>query len=310
MTERHAQAATAPVIVGVDSSATSTAAVRIGAWEARRRRAPLLLVHGYLDEMPYASYGWAVYPSLYQTARDSARGMLTDVELRTRADHPGLQVRSALVAGGGASALVELSHTASLVVVGSRGSGGFAGLLLGSVSAQVAMHGHAPVIVVRPPAADVPANNVGATVPGDGPIVVGVDGSSENAAAIGFAFDEANARSVPLVGLYSWWTLPTANLGPTDSLHYDPVAAKDEAERMLSEALAGWSEKYSDVPVRRVAVHDINPAWALIDASRQAALVVVGSRGRGGFASLLLGSVSQTVLSNAHCPVAVVREST
>jgi nucleotide-binding universal stress UspA family protein len=233
-----------------------------------------------------------------------AHTRLTDIELRTRAEHPGVTVRSALVAGGGASTLVELSRTSSLVVVGSRGSAGFAGLSLGSVGAQVAMYAHAPVVVVRPRA-------VGALPgppPGPGPVVVGVDGSAGSTAAIDFAFEEADARGVQLVAVYSWWLLPLSNLGPATPVRYDPVQARDEAERMLAEALAGWSEKYPDVPVRPVAKHDMNPSLVLIGASQEAGLLVVGSRGRGGFASMLLGSVSQTVVGKAHCPVAVVRQ--
>jgi nucleotide-binding universal stress UspA family protein len=290
----------------VDGSAGSVAAVGLGAWEAKRRRQPLLLVHGFLDQMPYAAYGWASYQPLVSAVRNDARSMLTDIELRARADHPGLTVRSALVAGGGASTLVELSRTSGLVVVGSRGLGGFAGLLLGSVGGQVAMHGHAPVIVVRPPDAPTP---VGRSATVSGPVVVGVDGPTASAATLGFAFDEASARGVPLVALYVWWLLPLDNLGPTSPVRYDPVEAQVEADRMLAEALAGWSEKYPDVPVRPVAQHDMNPSWALIEASRAAGLVVVGSRGRGGFASLLLGSVSQALVGNGHCPVAVIRES-
>jgi hypothetical protein len=90
-------------MVGVDGSAGSVAAVRLGAWEAKRRRLPLLLVHGYLDRLPYATYGWTSYQPLATAVRDEAHTMLTDIELRARADHPGLTVRSALVAGGGAS---------------------------------------------------------------------------------------------------------------------------------------------------------------------------------------------------------------
>jgi len=307
MYEPRSQAEAKPVMVGVDGSAGSAAAVRIGAWEAKRRRLPLLLVHGYLDQLPYPTHGWTYYQPLATVVRNDAHTMLTDVELRARADHPGLTVRSALVAGGGASTLAELSHTSSLVVVGSRGLGGFAGLSLGSVGAQVAMHSHAPVIVVRPRYAAMPTGGGGGSPPGSGPVVVGVDGSARSAAALGFAFDEANARNVPLVALHAW-SVPFDVLGPTSPVRVDAMPARQEAERLLAEALAGWSEKYPDVPVRLVDEHDVNPSRTLIEASRGAGLVVVGNRGRGGFASLLLGSVSHALVGNAHCPVAVIRE--
>lgn len=302
MSRRPSGSTPGPVIVGVDGSPGSWAAVGLGAWEAKRRHLPLLLVYAYTEPVPYAGYGWGPYPPYPQSFRDDAREMLTGIEMRTRADHPGVQVRSTLVPGGGASALVELSRTASLVLVGSRGLGGFAGLLLGSVSTQVATHAHAPLIVVRTREGS-PAE---AGLSDPGPIVVGLDGSPHSAAALAFAAEEASARSVPLVAVYVWWALPKQL--PSTSLTHDTVHGQEQAERMLAEALAGWSEKYPDLEVRRSVINDPSPQWRLIESSREAGLLVVGSRGRGGFASMLLGSVSRTVLNHAHCPVAVIRD--
>jgi len=272
-----------PVLVGVDGSASAHAAVELGAWEARRRRVPLLLVHGFQDDLPHATYGLVTRAPVISAVRDGARSMLEDIENRTHAAHPGLTVRSTLVGGGGASSLVELSRGASLVVVGCRGSGGFAGLLIGSVGAQVAMYSQAPVIVMRPP------DGPGAPVP-DAQVVVGVDGSSSSTDVVGFAFDEAKQRGVPLVAVHA-----TRDDAPVA----DPAGA-------LADALAGWAEKYPEVPLIPT-VRPMDPAPALIDASRDAGLVVVGNRGHGGFARLLLGSVSQALIGHAACPVAVVR---
>jgi nucleotide-binding universal stress UspA family protein len=287
-----------PVIVGVDGSASGAAAIEYGAWEARHRHAALLLVHGLLDRMPYPSYGWVPHVPIENVVRAEARTMVEQAEHRTRSTHPGLTVRSTLVAGGGASTLVELSRTAQLVVVGARGAGGFAELRLGSVSAQVTMHAHAPVVVVR----EDPATSAGR------PVVVGIDGSPAADEALAFAYEEAVARGVAVRPVYAWWTLPLRNLGPTNPLTYEPQVAQDEANRMLAEVLAGWRQKYPDVVVEERAVHDLNPAWALIESSRDAGLLVVGSRGRGGFASLLLGSVGQSVVAHASCSVAVIHE--
>jgi nucleotide-binding universal stress UspA family protein len=285
----------------VDDSVGARAAVELGAWEAQRRHVPLLLVYGYQDRLPYASYGLLPHSPVISATRDSARAVLEETANRARAEHPGVTVRSTLVAGGGASTLVELSHEASLVLVGSRGQGGFAGLMVGSVGSQVAMHSHTPVIVVRPPNAS-EAGNISSS-----PVIVGVDGSAGSGEALAFAFDEAEARDVPLIPLFAWSRLPPGNLGPEGPLDHGLTQARDEASRMLAEAIAGWLDKYPHVRVTPKALYEIHPSWALIEASRRAGLVVVGSRGRGGFASLLLGSVSHDLVGHAHCPVAVVR---
>lgn len=281
----RANRSVAPVLVGVDGSAGSLAAVELAAWEAKRRRQPLQLVNGYEDETPGPRYGAGLAGPLTHPGRHDALSMLTDVELATRARHPGVRVHSTAVAGGAASALVALSQDASLVVVGARGQGGFGGLLLGSVAAQVSMHAHAPVIVVRPAGAD--------RFPAAGPVVVGVDGSAGSALAIPFAFEEAAGRQAPLVAVHGWFT-DQASDGPA-------------IDASIADAVAPWVEKFPDVVVRRRPVRHANPTWSLLEQSRDASLLVVGARGGGGFAGLLLGSVSRTVLAYGRC-VAVVRD--
>lgn len=300
------QRSTTPVLVGVDGSPGSLAAVELGAWEAKRRRAPLHLVNGYQGDTPHLGYGWVPYATLGTAMRDAARDLLSGIEVATHAAHPGLTVRSTVVAGGGASALVELSRDASLVLVGSRGHGGFADLLLGSVAAQVVTHAHAPVIVVRPPTDD-PHGAVAAArvAPGSGPVVVGIDGSPASSLALQFALDEAAARQASLVAIYVWSTDPLDNL--RSGAPYDPGRAEAEADRMVAEAVAGWTDKYPDTTIVRRPVHHLNPTWTLMESSRDASLLVVGSRGRGGFARLLLGSVSRELAARAYCPVAIVR---
>jgi nucleotide-binding universal stress UspA family protein len=160
------------------------------------------------------------------------------------------------------------------------------------------------VIVVRPPLGD---TDDMPPVPHPGPVLVGVDGSPSSDAALRFAFDEASMRGVPLVALNSWWMLPRDNLGPVYPGTYDDLErATDEAQRLLAEAVAGWSADYPDIELEKRSPHEMNPSIALIDASRDAGLVVVGSRGRGGFVGLLLGSVGRDMVGNAQCPVAVV----
>lgn len=289
---------TGSVVAGVDDSDASRAGVDLAAQEASRRRLPLRLVHGYVAPVPHSAVGFVPYPLDVQAPLHHARAVVAAAAHGVRQRHPDLDVTTAVTVGGPAGVLVEESGAASLVVVGCRGSGGFARLLAGSVSTQVATYAHCPVIVVRPPAGP------------DGrplPVVVGVDGSPESALALGFGFEEASARGVPLTAIYVWQALPRANLGPITRWHYDPAEATQEARRLLAEAVAGWQEKYPEVAVRQRAVYDFNPAETLVDASQEASLVVVGSRGLGGFTGMLLGSVGRALVHHAHCPVTVVR---
>lgn len=276
-------------MVGVDGSPPSLAAVDAGAAEAAGRGLPLLLVHAF-------TWPWfwppldATHDAAVPDPRDRARGVLADAEARVRAGHPGLPVRSRLVDGGAADVLVDASRRAALVVVGARGEGGFAELLAGSAAVQVATHARCPVMVVR-----------GLGDP-QRPVVVGVDGSTESRHAVGFAFDVAARRRVPLVVLHAWppdlaWPPELASHG------YEAPPAPD----VVAGSLADHPDRYPDVPVRRRVVRGVAAGRALVDASGDAGVVVVGSRGHGGFAGLLLGSVSQTLLHHSRCPVVVTR---
>jgi nucleotide-binding universal stress UspA family protein len=134
-------------------------------------------------------------------------------------------------------------------------------------------------------------------------VVVGVDGSPTSEAALAFAFEAAATRGVSLVAVHTWWDL---FVDPTMAPLPDWDAIEVDEREVLAERLSGWGEKYPDVPVQRLVERD-QPAHALVEQSLRAQLVVVGSRGRGNFAGLVLGSVSHAVLHRAHCPVAVVR---
>ncbi|GAA1403396.1 hypothetical protein GCM10009639_48190 [Kitasatospora putterlickiae] len=175
--------------------------------------------------------------------------------------------------------LARHSREAALVVVGSRGLGRFGALLIGSVAVHLAAHADCPVLIVR-----------GRPDP-DGPVLVAVDGTGVGAEALGFAFAEASARRAPLTALH---------------IAHPSTGRPDQEERVLAEALAGWREKYPAVEPRSEVV-EAHTRPALLEASREAQLLVVGARGRGGFAGLLLGSTSQAMIQHAHCPVVVVR---
>lgn len=280
-----------PVVVGVDGSASGLAAVDLAAREAILRRRPLCLVHAFI--WPYLHVPLDPSPSGPPEGglRHQAERILAEAHTRAHATAPDLVVRSELVTGDAAAVMIGASRTADLVVVGDRGLGGFTGLLLGSVAVQLAAHAICPVIVVR------------GTADPAAPVLLGVDGSPANDRAIGFAFEEASRRGVPLIALHAW--THSAATGPGTRAQPGRDDAEVEAARVLAEALTGWHDEYPDVVAHRDLVH-AGARNALIEATHRAQLVVVGTRGRGGFTGLLLGSVSQAVLHHAACPVAVV----
>jgi len=182
-------------------------------------------------------------------------------------------------------------------VLGRRGTGGFMGLPVGSVSVAVATHAQCPVVVVVRDDAPPSPNS---------PIVVGVEESADARLAVGFAFEEAAARGAGLVAVRAW--TPPSSPWRSDRWPLDLDTDEVElAERNLaSHTLHDWCERYPAVEVS-VQTVSATPAHALEIASRDAQLLVVGCQGRGGFHGLLLGSVSVQVLHHARCPVAVVR---
>lgn len=285
----------APIVVGVDGSEPSLAAARWAATEARLRRRPLRVVHAYTWPFVPASLaapplGWSE-----ETLRKDAEALVAAAVSAVTTDAGDVPLGGRAIGGPPAAVLVEASADACLVVVGHRGRGGLASLLLGSVAAGVAAHAHGPVVVVRQPPDATPLAE---------PVVVGVDGSRPSDAAVGFAFEEADLRGLPLTVAHAWTPSPSRSGGRplTDDVEELETA---EVHRMRGWVQL-WREKFPHVPVtyRLIAAH---PAAALIDLSRDATLLVVGSRGHGGFAGLLLGSVSQQVLHHARCPIAVVR---
>ena len=288
-----------PVVVGVDGSETALHAVRWGAREAARRHAPLRLVH-VCHLVPVRHPRQVSPPPEYHAAvLDQGRHWLTEATEVARRVAPDLLPVTDLRDGSTADVLVGESRTAQLVVIGSRGLGGFAALLVGSVPVALSAHAHCPVVVVRAPGAD------GARQ-ADGPVVVGVDGSELSDAAVTLAFDTAAGHGVPLVAVHTWQDTPmtgawTALPGTVD---WDWLQA--EEEKQLVERLVTWREKFPQVEVRPV-VERGRPETALLAHAAGAQLLVVGSRGRGALTGLGLGSVSQSLVHHAECPVAVAR---
>lgn len=282
----------APVMVGVDGSESALHAVRWAADEARRRGTTLRVVHAY--EIP-AGYppGFVDWHMLHEALAAQGRSWLDRARDAAEETVPGLTVEVLEVRAGAVPTLVGKSEDAALLVLGTRGLGGFTGLLIGSTAVELAARAHCPVVVVRGPEHG-------------GPVVVGVDGTPVGEIAIAFAFAEASTRGTDLVAVHTWTDLlvETAFADGAAALDFTPLA--QQAEEVLGERLAGWQEKYPDVRVTRHVSRE-RASRALLRHAEGAALVVVGSRGRGGFRGLLLGSTSQHLLHHAPCPVAVVR---
>ncbi|MFC8146814.1 universal stress protein [Streptomyces paradoxus] len=286
-----------PVVVGVDGSPSALAAVEAAAQEARMRGAKLHVVHAFIWPAMHVPPGGSPLGPPAGGVQESVEHLLAEAVERALAAAPGVVADQAVIAGQAVTALEAESRTAQLMVVGHRGSGGFAGLLLGSTSVHLAAHSRCPVIVVR----DRMAN--------DGPVLVAVAGTPHNRGVITYAFEEASLRGADLVALHVAGTWSDhGDTRPADlvDLSGDGAMLQADEERLLDEALSGHREEHPEVTVHaRVVRGRTRPT--LIEASRGAQLTVVGTRGHGGFTGLLLGSVSQAVLHHAHCPVAVVR---
>lgn len=282
------------VVVGVDGSAHTKAAISWAARDAALHGLPLTLVHVIQPPMvlswpentaaeygPWQSQGKEVIESATAIA-EQAVAELGEVEIVSETFTEAMR-----------PTLIELTKTAKLMVVASRGLGAFGRMLLGSVSSALVHHAYCPVAVIHDDA-DM-ADRL------DAPVVVGVDGSTASETATALAFDEAARRKVELVAAHAWSDTIAIE---TPGITYQTMQGL--GEEVLAERLAGWQERYPDVNVRRVVACD-RPAHQLLELSEEAQLVVVGSHGRGGFAGMLLGSVSTKVVNEAHIPVIVAR---
>jgi nucleotide-binding universal stress UspA family protein len=286
------------VIVGADGSPASRVAVDWAAREAELRRSPLTVVHvvptgtvvSWMD-VPITERYWADRDRRAQKVITDALALVTDAI----SDRPAITVAHRIMEAPTVPALVEMSATAEMVVVGCRGQGGVGRLLLGSVSTGLVHRAHCPVAVVRDEDPLMPD-------PAHAPVVVGTDCSSASDLATEIAFDEAAWRGAPLVAVHVW------------SDHIDDLAdylwtdAEQSARRALTEYLERWRHRYPKVTVR-VAVERDHPARRLLDHADKAQLLVVGSHGRGGFEGMLLGSLSSAVVHGARMPVIVARGS-
>lgn len=283
------------LVVGVDGSAASYAAVSWAAHEAAIRRLSVTLLHVVAPTM----ISTAEAPNDTITTRQEAKARQVLERARRAVDEQTGEarpdVRTEVRYAGVLEALVDASRDAQMVAVGTRGVDEFSSHILGSVSSGLLHHAHCPVAVIHA------ADSGGREIREDKPVLLGIDGSPVSEAATALAFEEAWRRRVPVVALHAW-----SDVGVLPILGMDWRVYRDEGDEVLGERLAGWHEIYPDVQVHRRLVCDVPSRW-LITESESAQLVVVGSRGRGGFDGLRLGSVSSAVAQSARAPVIVVR---
>jgi nucleotide-binding universal stress UspA family protein len=290
-TEEVDAMATAPIVVGIDGSPAGLRAVDLAVREAGLRNLPVRLV--------YAST-WTSHPAWVDVmpSEQFAADLMEDEPrraMREALDRVGqsVPVSSEIVPGYPGSVLVEESRQAALLVVGHRGHDSVAGRTLGSVARSVAGHAHCPVLVAR--------GSLDAT----GYVIVGVAGSTQGDPTLGFAFEAAALRDARLLALHTWTGPHSTGPGDMLPLVYEPDAAAAEEARVLAEALAGWQTKYPDVVVHQRVLRS-RPGPALVEATGNAQLAVVGAHGRHGVPGWLVGSVPHLLLHQARCPVAVV----
>ncbi|PTR27471.1 nucleotide-binding universal stress UspA family protein [Rhodococcus sp. OK519] len=277
-----------PIVVGVDGSASSRDAVRWAAGEASVRGDPLLLVSSV------TTGGIGMASPFADDLRVSGESALQDaVELAAEVGR--VDASTEMVALTPVQALMNHEGTARMIVLGTRGLGEFTGGLIGSVTSAIVHHAACPVVVVAGwPRPGEPAF--------DGPVVVGVDGTETSEPAVAAAFDEATLHGADLVALHAWSdrALPEGSVADT----WTDIAAAEQ--HLLAERLAPWREKHPSVSVKQVIVQD-RPARNLLMRGAGARLIVVGSRGRGGFHGMTLGSTSAALLRSTTIPLMVVR---
>lgn len=286
----------AGIVVGYDGSEHSSIAVDWAAAEAVSRGVMLTLAAATSVPLEGMRFGGSILTpdaidDLLQRLQEAAQARADEA----RTAHPGLDIAVKVALGSAASVLIESSANADMVVVGSRGMGGFRGLLVGSVGVQVASNAACPAVVVRK-----------APSPSASTVVVGVDGSELSLAALDFAFDMADRRGWRVLAVHAWevpsYDVLAAPSGPPP-LDLEQLAASEE--RAFVESLAGLRERHPGVAVEQVVVKGPS-VRAILDASDDPALIVMGTRGRGEFLGAVLGSVSQGVLHRAKVPVAVI----
>lgn len=278
-----------PVLVAYDGSVDAERALDWAIEEAARNALPVRVA--IVDDDPTT---WAGMVLGWNTASlPDVTALMGEVEvvLKERGVKDGSVERHD---GSAVAVLLQLAESASVLVVGSRGHGAVGEVLTGSVSQHLTRHATCTVVVVRAP-----------HTPDSGRIIVGVDGSPTSFGALTFACQRAEQTGEVVVAMHGF-RVRTPSSSVWSSEPRSISEAMTEKELLLAESIAGFRNTHPDVKLVSEVI-PVGPATLLVDASLDASLVVVGSRGLGPFGATLLGSVSHHVLHRAQCPVAIVR---
>lgn len=272
------------VVAGVDGSPGGERALRWAAQEAQDRHRPLTLVSAVVMPEKYRM-GDAVmyYDEICTDLRAEAERILAAARMVAVQIAPDVEVREVPAEADPRDVLIELTKSASSVVVGSRGRGSVRSLLLGSTSVAVVRHARCPVVVCRPVVEEV--------VPSPR-IVVGVEGTPRSVPTVEYAAELASYRHLPLHVVHARWLGPLGDAYPDQDLR-------------LAETVAGLQEKYPDVTITRESTDDA-PEERLVILSRDASALVVGAHAGGVASEILTGSIATSVVEHARCPVVVV----
>lgn len=279
------------VWVGYDGSPGAEQALCWGVEEALLRDLPLTICHAWHWPYPFRPLAQQVL----EQVESVGAAVLDSGARRVRELAAGLDVRTHLAKGTASAVLLEAAHDAELIVLGSRGHGGFEDLQVGSAAVQVPAHSGKPVIVVRPTLPPVRRDGVR--------VAVGVDGSPASQAALAFAFGEAELRGGSVMALCAWWDA-AALPGPNRVPFTDTAAMRRGAAERFEDWVKPWASRYPKVPVRSEFVNE-RPQRAVNEMARGAVLLVLGDRGVGSVPAMRLGPVTQAALFAAPCPIAV-----
>ncbi|WP_018640328.1 universal stress protein [Parafrankia elaeagni] len=283
------------ILVGIDGSVGSEAALSWAYAAAQVEDRPVTALLGWTaDGLPRPVYEAALAADRHGLATAAAQ-LLDQTIARVPMPDPPVELHRVVVDHDPVEALLAEAKNAAVTVVGARGPGLAHRVLAGSVAQRLLHHCTGPVVVIRGAASSVR--------PDRRPIVVGVDGSGPSQAAVRWAAAQAAARSAPLHLVHAYRINLAPSGVPLDDYFY-PTLRRD-AERLLADVVTAEIDDEADIDVRQAAVDD-SASRALLHASQDAQLLVVGTRGRGGFAELLLGSTAHQCVLHAACPVAVI----